>query len=621
MLQSPVSYRALSLLLLMTMSIFGSVFAQTNPPKGPSPEPKAETSPTPPPATDYDIRWGVRISLRDKVELNATLYLPKTPDGSAPKTPVVFTLTPYISDSYHARGAYFASHGYVFALVDVRGRGNSAGEFEPFANEPRDGHDVVEWLAQQPFCDGKVAMWGGSYAGFDQWATAKELPPHLATIVPAAAAHPPLDYPSLDNVGETYDVQWFTFTSGKASQQNLFGDSKFWRTKFLDAYKKHIAFSALDSFVGNPSQNFQRILKHPTADAYYDAMVPTQDQFKKLSLPILTITGQYDGDELGAMTFYRDHMTNASPEARAKHFLIIGPWDHAGTRTPTDEVGGVKFGPGAMVDLNDLHRQWYDWTMKNGVKPQFLKNQIAYYLLAAGNTGANGEWKYTDNYASLIANPKTLYLDSKNGDANGVFRSGMLAEKQPNEGADQYVNDPMDTSRGENVEGAEPKDKTAGVDQSFALCMGKDGLVYHTDPLPKETPLVGCPKVSLWVSIDTPDTDLEADLYEIQPDGTSISLWNDLRRLRYRESLREAKLVKPGEVVKCDFDPGLFVARRLMKGSRLRLVVYAPNSIFWQKNYNSGGVVADETAKDARTAHVKVYHDAQHASAIELPLR
>ena len=115
--------------------------------------------------------------MRDKVELNATLYLPKTPDGSPPKTPVIFTLTPYISDTYHARGAYFASHGYVFALVDVRGRGNSGGEFEPFANEPRDGHDVVEWLAKQPFCDGKVAMWGGSYAGFDQWATAKEFPP------------------------------------------------------------------------------------------------------------------------------------------------------------------------------------------------------------------------------------------------------------------------------------------------------------------------------------------------------------------------------------------------------------------------------------------------------------
>ena len=367
--------------------------------------------------------------MRDGVELNATLYLPKTPDGSLPKTPVIFTLTPYISDTYHARGAYFASHGYVFALVDVRGRGNSGGEFEPFANEPRDGHDVVEWLAKQPFCDGKVAMWGGSYAGFDQWATAKEFPPHLATIVPAAAAHPGLDYPSYNNIGMTYDVQWFTFTSGHTPQNNLFGDQKFWRTKFLDAYKKHLPFKSLDSFVGNPSVNFQRILKHPMADAYYDAMLPTREQFQKIALPILTITGQYDGDELGALTYYRDHLANASPQARAKHFLIIGPWDHAGTRTPTDEVAGVKFGPGAIVDLNDLHRQWYDWTMKAGPKPAFLKNQVAYYLLAPGNSGANGEWKYADNFETLTANPKTFYLDSKNGDANGVFRSGSLETK------------------------------------------------------------------------------------------------------------------------------------------------------------------------------------------------
>ncbi len=391
---------ALSVVILLFASNF--LGAQIPPPAG-SPSP----SPTQPPA-DYVLRWGVKIPMRDKVELNATLYLPKTPDGSSPKTPVIFTLTPYISDSYHARAAFFASHGYAFALVDVRGRGNSGGEFEPFANEPRDGHDVVEWLAQQPFCNGKVAMWGGSYAGFDQWATAKEFPTHLAAIVPAAAAHPSLDYPSLNNIGMTYDMQWFTLTSGRAAQDNLFGDQKFWSTKFLDAYKKHIPFKSLDSFVGNPSPNFQRILKHPVTDAYYDAMVPTHEQFQKITLPILTITGQYDGDELGALSFYRDHLANAPPEARAKHFLIIGPWDHAGTRTPTNEVGGVKFGSAAIVDLNDLHRQWYDWTMRNGPKPEFLKNQVAYYLLAPGNSGANGEWKYADNFETLTANPKIL---------------------------------------------------------------------------------------------------------------------------------------------------------------------------------------------------------------------
>jgi hypothetical protein len=281
----------------------------------------------------------------------------------------------------------------------------------------------------------------------------------------------------------------------------------------------------------------------------------------------------------------------------------------------------VKFGKDAIVDLNDLHRQWYDWTMKNGAKPAFLKNQVAYYLIAAGNSGANGEWKYTDSYANLIADSKTFYFDSRNGDANGVFRSGALAESKPKDGADKFVYDPLDTRRGEETEGTEPNDKNAGLDQRLPLSIGNDGLVYHTDSLSKETPLIGCPAVTLWVSIDAPDVDLEADLYEIQPDGTSIALWSDIRRLRYRDSLREPKLVKPGEIVKCDFNPGLFVARKLMKGSRLRLVVTAVNSIFWQKNYCSGGVVADETAKDARTCHVQIHHDAEHASAIELPLR
>src|SRR5438034_3454594 len=350
-------------------------------------------------------------------------------------------------------------------------------------------------------------------------------------------------------------------------------------------------------------------------------MFPTAYQFKNITLPILTITGQYDGDELGALTFYRDHIANASPETRAKHFLIIGPWDHAGTRTPTDESAGIKFGAAAVVDLNDLHRQWYDWTLKSGPKPEFLKNQVAYYLLTPGNTGANGEWKYADGFETLTENSRTFYLDSKNGDTNGVFRSGMLTEKQPNEGADQFTYNPLDTKRGENVEGLDPKEKTAGIDQTYVLSIGNDGLVYHTEPLPNETPLVGSPALTLWVSIDTPDVDFSADLYEIQPDGTSIALWSDIRRLRYRESLREAKLVKPGEIVRCDFSPGLFVARRLMKGSRLRLVISSPNSILWQKNYCSGGVVAEETAKDARTCHVQIDHDADHASAIQLPLR
>jgi putative CocE/NonD family hydrolase len=282
-------------------------------------------------------------------------------------------------------------------------------------------------------------------------------------------------------------------------------------------------------------------------------------------------------------------------------------------------VGGVKLGGSSMLDLNDLHRRWFDWTLKGGSKPEFLKERVSYYLLAAGNSGANGEWRYADDFEKLTANHRLLFLDGTNTGAHGVFRSGALTEKPAAQGGDDYDYDPLDLHRGEQVD-SENSEKTAGIDQHFALSIGHDGLVYHSEPTTTETALIGCPKLTLWLSLDVPDTDLSADLYEILPDGTSIALWSDVRRLRHRESPREEKFVKPGEIVRCDFAPGLFVARRISKGSRLRLVVTSPNSIFLEKNYNSGGVVANETATNARTAHIRVLHDEQHASALDVPL-
>jgi len=207
------------------------------------------------PEPQPDLLWGVKIPLRDGVKLNATVYRPH--EQKLP-LPVIFTLTPYIADSYLERATYFAKNGYVFALVDVRGRGNSEGRFEPFANEGRDGYDVVEWLARQPWCDGQVAMWGGSYGGFDQWFTLKEFPPHLKTIVPAAAAHAGVDFPFFKNIFGPYIIQWLTFTSGVTGNSNLFGNWDFWTGKFTELYSQHLPFKDLDRVVGNSSTLFQK---------------------------------------------------------------------------------------------------------------------------------------------------------------------------------------------------------------------------------------------------------------------------------------------------------------------------------------------------------------------------
>ncbi|MBI1749091.1 MAG: CocE/NonD family hydrolase [Acidobacteria bacterium] len=559
---------------------------------------------------DIDLIWAVKIPMRDGVKLNGTVYKPKP---QAEPLPVVFTFTPYISDTYHERAMYFSRNGYVYVLVDVRGRGNSEGKFEPFANEGRDGHDVVEWLAKQPWSDGMVTMWGGSYAGFDQWTVLKEFPPHLSTIVPVAAAHPGIDFPFQNNIFTSYETQWLTYTSGVTPQVNLFGEQSFWIQKFREMYKAHAAFRELDKIVGNPSPVFQKWLDHPIPDAYYDVMAPNAEQYKRMSVPILSITGHYDGDQPGALEFYKRHMQSGTPTAKENHYLIIGPWDHAGTRTPRREVGGLRFGEASILDMNKLHREWYDWTMKSGKKPEFLKKRVAYYVV--GPEAEN--WKYADTLEAISNEKRTFYLHSQ-GNANDAFRSGELRTDPPGDlKPDLWAYDPLDTRPGELER--QPGQNYL-TDQTLALNLFGNGAVYHSGPFGEATEISGYVKLTAWIAMDVPDTDFVATLYEIRPDGTSIQLTQQLQRARYRESLREEKLVKHGEINRYEFDKFTWFSRRISKGSRLRLVIGCVNSIQAEKNYNSGGVVASETGKDARTAHVTLYHDAQHPSALELPI-
>ena len=559
-----------------------------------------------------DFQWGVKIPLRDGVRLNATLY---RPPGQTEPLPCVFTLTPYIAQTYHARGTYFATHGYVFLTIDVRGRGNSEGEFTPLLQEAKDGYDIVEWLAAQPYCNGKVAMWGGSYAGYDQWATAKEFPPHLATIVPVAAPRPGVDFPFVRNIYYSYDLQWLTLTGDHTGQDAIFNDAPFWSAQFAKLANAHRPFRELDAVVGKPSPVFQTWLAHPEPDAYWDSYNPTQQQFARIDLPILTITGQYDDDQPGALAFYRNHMNAASEAARARHFLVIGPWDHSGTRTPTSEYAGLPFGAASLVDVNALHKDWYDWTMKGGAKPAFLENRFAYYVLGRGAE----EWRYADSIEAATAGEKALYLASAGSRSDSIFESGRLAAAPDRASKpDRYIYDPLDTTF-TAWDAAQYGDSDLTDQRGLIAASGKV-LVYHSAAFAEDTELAGFLKLKLWLSLDRPDTDLAAFLYEIGADGRGIQLGSEIFRARYRKSLREPALVKPGAVERYDFDDFSFIARRVAKGSRLRLVIGPLNTRFFEKNYNSGKSVADESGKDARAVTVTLYHDAMRPSALYLPM-
>jgi predicted acyl esterase len=181
-----------------------------------------------------------------------------------------------------------------------------------------------------------------------------------------------VDFPVFKNIFSSYEMLWQTFISGVTGNSALFGDTAFWIEKFQEMYRDHKPYKELDKIVGNTTTVFQTWVEHPTQDSYWDQMALTRAQYDKINIPILSITGHYDGDQPGALAYYRNHMSSKS-SARKNHYLVIGPWDHAGTRTPNAEFGGLKFDKASLVDLNKLHKEWYDWTMKKGKKPAFKK--------------------------------------------------------------------------------------------------------------------------------------------------------------------------------------------------------------------------------------------------------
>jgi len=554
-------------------------------------------------SVDIEMILDQKIAMRDGVHLVAKIWKPAEMDKPLP---AVFALTPYIADEGQKWGPFFVRNGYVYVHVDCRGRGNSEGDFYPAENDGVDGAQVIDWIAQQPWCDGQVAMRGGSYRGMVQWQALMNFPRGLKTIVPTAAGAPGIDFPWPNNIGVSYFTQWLGYTSGKTENIDLFQDGEYWAGKFYKMYSEHIPFSKLAEITGSNQKIFERWASHPFYDEFWAKLTPSADQYAKMDIPILTITGHFDGDQPGAMHYYFGHMENATEKAKARHYLLMGPWDHAGTRKPVKKLGDMVFGDNSVLDIDKLHVEWYDWTLKGKERPELLKKRITYYMMNAD------EWRYADSLDEVSNSRMTWYLSSDEGKANDIFKSGKLVPSPPDgkQTPDKYLYDPLQLISKEEY--------LAGADN--IVSDKQDKLIYHSSPFHEAIEVAGYVKFKAYMQLDVLDTDFGVALYEIRSDGKSITLGQDMMRARYRNSETKAELVKPGDINLFEFKTFYWFARRLEKGSRLRLVISSLNTPGLEKNYNSGGVVAEETAKDARTATIKLYHDDKYPSSLEIPI-
>jgi uncharacterized protein len=560
-------------------------------------------------APKVDLMWGQKIPMRDGVKLNATVYRPA---GQTAPLPAIVTQTPYTTDEYHGRAMYFAARGYVYVIVDVRGRGNSEGEFGYHADAKTDGPDVINWIARQPWCDGQVAGQGGSYAGTNQWLTASGAPAALKTITPRASAYPGLDVPMRGGIPFTQRMTWITSVTGRTANSSLAQDLTYWVPRFASRLANHIPYRHLDSFSGNPSPLFQKWVEHSTFDSYYDGMLPSPDQYRRIDMPVLSISGFYDGSQIGVLEYYKNHMKLAPQSARDQHHLLLGPWDHGATGNPRPDVGGVKVGDASLININELQLKWFDWVLKGGSKPEFFKDRVAYFL-----TGAN-EWRFAPTLDAIPAKPRTFYLGST-AETLTATAPGLLSDRPVSKSKRAtYVFDPLAIEKTIAIDTTRPP-SGENRDQRSVLALNGDGLVYITEPLAVPLDLAGFPELTFWASMNVPDTDFSVQIQEVESDGSSTLLTETMLRARFRNSLRTPELVPLNKTVEYRIDGFNFFARRVAVGSRIRLVISAPDSIFVQRNYHSGRVVADETDKDARTATISVLQGGKYASRLVLP--
>jgi uncharacterized protein len=522
----------------------------------------------------YEISDSVLISTKDGSKLSALVIRSRLVSGPQPVILVYNIYADKNGDKRVAQNA--AARGYTSIVVNTRGKKLSPDAIEPFEHDGKDAYDVIDWISRQPWCNGKIGMYGGSYLGFSQWSATKKLHPALKTIVPQVAVGIGIDYPMHNSVFMSYMLRWIHYVSNnKYSDDAEFGNSVKWDTLFKAWYRSGRSFRALDTMEGRPDNIFQRWLDHPSYDSYWQNMVPYGKEFANINIPILTTTGYYDDDQLGAMYYYQQHHTwNKQPN----HYLLIGPYDHGGAQSAASpEVLGYKIDPVANISINETVIQWFDHFLKNGPMPAMLKDKVNYQVMGA-NT-----WRSAPSIKAVSKDTLTFYF------SDVVRKNGYkLSAAKPS--APGVINQEIDY-RDREAEQINTNIIADTIEHS-------NKLVFVSDPLEKDIVMTGSFQAMLSATLNKKDIDIAIRLYEWQPDGKYFWLSMFLGRASYTKDRSRRQLLQPGREEQIPVKNSFFASRQLKKGSRIVAVLGMNNDPQWQVNYGTGKNVSDETIKD-----------------------
>jgi putative CocE/NonD family hydrolase len=586
------------------------------------------------PKYEVKVSIGNMVSMRDGVRLSVDVYRPDAPG----KFPVILTHCPYDNLSGGTwfgpyRAKWFAQRGYVFAISDFRGRYDSEGVYDLFDGKHKtDGYDLVEWLAHQPWANGKVGMTGPSYMGWSQWWAASQVPPSLRAIAPEVA--PPDQFqngPYQHGILVSWAMDWGAgMMAGRTNQrigEGAYGGFANNRAKDY-MHTPYIDMPAVKGATNAPW--FETwIRQNLSTDEYWRKIAyQGKESYSRMTVPALSITGWFDANFPGSpMNYQGMKQYGATPESR-RPGLIIGPWSHG---INTRELVGFDYGSEAVIDLNGYICRWFDHFLKgidNGVTGE---PPVYVFVMGVNRWYAERDWP-------LPQTQWTKYYLHSRGKANSLKGDGALSTTLPSttlpsdESSDTYIYDPADPT-------PDPYDKEGnrttpvrrighieGAVDARIAAIRDDVLIYNTPPLGEEVEVTGPIEAKLYAATSARDTDWMMRLIDVHPDGYAALLGEGVMRARCRDpknggvfSSEKLSEIEPNKVYEYTLKFWRVTGNVFKKGHRLRVEISSSYYPYYLRNLNTG---ADNIGLETRSvvATQKIYHNAQFPSHVVLPV-
>ncbi|WP_417466192.1 CocE/NonD family hydrolase [Kordiimonas sp.] len=615
---------------------------------------KAQFAPPPePPLSPLQPSLVEQVPMRDGVCLYTEIFLP--PDAAlgaagsdmaedqaaepcAPREPhlkgtfpVLLCRSPYPYSRFSRSGGkgnipQFLAAGYAVVFQFTRGQGRSEGQFRRYKDDGYDGYDTVQWLAEQPWSNGRVGMLGGSYCGVVQLLAAKAKPPALKCIMPTAfGGNFTESFPFANGVLKKGPfLQWLQVVDSERTDDT---DTRYCDMSALNhpkwgaAFRSRPTINAADTlFSGDKLVCYRDTVSNPMDNDFWKDVHFTDADLAALDIPIFITDGWYDST-VGPVDFFT-RLERLQPN-RDDRFLLVGPWNHAQTQVPAEpgfDDGDRIYPEKGAVDFLALRLAFFNRYLKDEAKDKrgggqqegahapIQEDRVKVYIAGSPGSRAN-DWFHFPTFPAPGTELRPLYLHSR-GDARSFPGDGVLSWEQPGEEpTDQYIYD--------------PSVPTNSISRSYKdrrpVEVRSDVLTYTSAPLSRPLTILGDITLKLYAASDCLDTDWFAIITEVFPDGQSKSFHYapTAYRARYREGMDREVLLTPDKPEEFTIPMGP-AGHQIAAGHRIRLSLFSAAFPEYEPNTNTGNPAATDT--EMQIARQTIYHDRVRPSHILLPV-